>query len=268
MPHMSSCITDPHARMNGCAEVPPTLDRGGALTLDRIRAAEAFVEQCKNDATIATIVKTVGNRALVKLVEKRLAAAEELLLAHREALPKLEAGEAAYREAYAKLCASEADVERGSLDPEEALRLQRELVVAASAERARRHALPGLRAAASSPIARLQKMSVDEDAKRREKAISDSEALVGFLVSKWSSFDEARLVASKQGEAADAAMMAWFPLGEELARRAFKKAEARSRTAPEAGDLDACFAARRAGFQRAVERARQNLESLSGKAGT
>lgn len=244
--------------------------------LDTLERDAAAVETVL--ASDAEVARELGDAPTIVLTSARNETAHALRKAAREAIEALDRGERLAALAEGALVEADAIVGAGTLDGRAALKAAAELTVALAAARAHRRHLPALREAVRKPLAQLANMARDAQGRARAAVLKSTLAISDSLFNPDNDSSWARATATTDGTRADPSVAAWFPLCDELARRAFaaKKAAAREhfrknfgnadikrmRIDPDPADLEAALECRRTAYASARAARRAELEAI------
>lgn len=236
-------------------------ERDHSNVLSELRADVATAELSKDAPTI-------------ELTSGRLAIGEDAHAAFETARDAMIAGEDAHENAVVRTQRAWARRAAGTLDAKEAMRIEGEVIAASAEERARRGALPGLRAQVSAASGRLMRLRSDDEHRAKVAALESTAKIVEALLDDRTDVSEDASYASKLGKGASPAEERWWVFAsvkaraEFISRAAERRAEAKARMRslekdPRVEDFDRCLAARRGGLDGARREALAKAEELA-----
>jgi len=246
-------------------------------------AKEAELDRVEADLeSYAKVAKSTGDAAAITAATDRLHDFKSARAAYREVRGRLDEAASKRDAAVAKFEKARADISRGTLDEKEALKRHQALIVAEAAvmflgEMSALYAgVDGTRQRVAQAITGPEASVIDETRK----------ILTGLF--EYSRPEVAADMAEETGRRSTAVTAVWWPVAEALARAEFPKHLAKAKASRDPNlpgtptfdhrretiefanldDLEACFARRRAGFDRERQRVAGQLQALTGQLAT
>ncbi len=241
----------------------PTFDvTDFVLEIDRqFPKLEADVEAARESGDVGSIA----------FMDQRLRDVRELRAKLDGALASYKETDTTYRAACARVVRASSALVEGTLEANIANAQYAELIAACAEERYRRAELASAKSPVTVALSGLRKvLETGLDAQNRADVFRQTESYAARLLDDYTAVDEVVATARSNGEVANARLTVWWPIAETVVAKAFPGDRRmagelmRVRNLPDQGDLERCFAARRAGLEGARRSVASQLAELGG----